>query len=135
MNRSRNLRSDVARNPPREGKLLEQFAQTVFVLGDARIKLAVSSFQVDVGDDPGAAMAGTGDIDHGQIVLPNHAIQMNVYEVQSRSRAPVAQQARLDMLGFERLFKQRIRQQVNLPDGKIIGGSPVGIERAELGLR
>ena len=38
----------------------------------------------------------------------------------------------LDVLPFERLLKQRVVQQVNLPDRQVIGRPPVGVELAEV---
>ena len=43
----------------------------------------------------------------------------------------MAQQARLDVLEFERLAQQRIGVEVNLPDGKIIRRAPVGVHFAQ----
>ena len=53
---------------------------------------------------PGAAVAGAGDENHVQIMLPDQTVEMDVDEIKARRRAPVAQQARLDVLGLQRLF-------------------------------
>ena len=52
----------------------------------------------------GAAVAGAADVDHVEVVRLDHAVQVDVDEVQPRRRAPVAQQARLDVLDLERLL-------------------------------
>src|ERR1700692_2115280 len=50
VNRTRSFGSDMARNSARKRKLLEQASESVFRLRNAGIKLAVSSFQVSVGN-------------------------------------------------------------------------------------
>ena len=37
------------------------------------------------------------------------------------------QQARLDVLFYERLTEQRIIEEINLPDAKIIRGAPIAL--------
>ena len=64
---------------------------------------------------------------------------MHIEKVQPRRRAPVAQQPRLHVVQRERPLQQRIVFQINLADGEIVGGAPVGIHlgqnfRAEGGL-
>ncbi len=61
-------------------------------------------------------MPGTDDIDDVQIIALDDAIQMNVKHIEARRRAPVAEQARLDVFAKERLLQQGIVEQVNLPD-------------------
>ena len=53
-------------------------------------------------------MTGTDDIDHVEIVMLNHAVQMDVDEIETRRGAPVAHQPGFDMLPCQRLLKQRI---------------------------
>src|SRR5687768_18353108 len=50
----------------------------------------------------GAAMAGAGDVNHAQIIALDDSIEMDVDEIQSRGRAPMAEQARLDVLALKR---------------------------------
>jgi hypothetical protein len=40
----------------------------------------------------------------------------------------MSQQTGLDMLQFQRFAEQRIPVQVNLADGKIVSGTPVGVD-------
>jgi hypothetical protein len=40
-------------------------------------------------------------------------------------------QARLDVLQLQRLVQQRIREEINLSDRKIIRGTPVGMDSAQ----
>ncbi len=77
-------------------------------------------------------MPGTDHEQHIQIARANHAIQMRIDEIQSRRRAPMTQQPRLDVLERQRLLEQRIVQQIDLPHRQIIRSAPPGMERALL---
>ena len=55
---------------------------------------------------------------------------MRIDEIQSRRGAPVAQQARLDVFQLQRLAKKRIFVEIDLPNGKIVGGAPIGVHFA-----
>jgi len=52
-----------------------------------------------------AAVARTGDVDDVQIMGLDDAIQVRVDEVQAWRRAPVPEQARLDVRERERFFE------------------------------
>jgi hypothetical protein len=43
----------------------------------------------------------------------------------------VAEQSRLDVLELERLPKQRIFEEIDLADGKVVGCAPISIDLAE----
>ena len=53
--------------------------------------------------------------------------KMHVEHVQARRSSPVAKQSRLDVLALQRLAQQRVIEQIDLPDGKIVGSAPKGI--------
>ena len=57
---------------------------------------------------------------------------MRVDEVQSRRRAEVAEQARLHVLGPQRLAQQRVVEQVDLADREIVRRTPVRVDQAQL---
>src|SRR5262249_9144987 len=103
VDRARRFGSDVAGHAAGEGKLLEELAQPGFVARDVRINLRVGSFEVDVPDERRAAVSGARDVNHVEVVLPNDAIQMDVDQILSRRRAPVAEQTRLDVSRLQRL--------------------------------
>jgi hypothetical protein len=60
-------------------------------------------------------------------MLLDQPVEMQIDEIQTRSRAPVAQQPRLDVFELQRLAQQGIRVEVDLPDRKIVRGAPVGV--------
>jgi len=66
---------------------------------------------------PGAAVAGSGDVDDVGFAVADDPVQVRVDEVESRRGAPVPQQPGLDVLGGQRFGQQRVVQQVDLPDG------------------
>ncbi|MGY3080095.1 hypothetical protein ACVWZZ_006503 [Bradyrhizobium sp. LM6.10] len=135
MDRARRFRRRVAGNAAGEGELSEQLAQSVRIACDIGIDLAVAAFEIGVGDHAGAAVAGTADIDHAQVQRADDAVEMGINEVQTRRRAPMAEQTRLDVLGPQGLAQQRVVEQVDLPDGEIVRSAPVAIEEAEVAAR
>ena len=96
------------------------------------IDLAVGAFEIGVGDERRSAVSGPGDVEHRQVVLPDDPIQVDVDEVETRRRAPVAEQPRLDVLARQRLLQQRIVVQIDLADRQIVGRPPVGVHFGEL---
>jgi hypothetical protein len=44
----------------------------------------------------------------------------------------MAEEARLDVVGLERLTQQRIVEQVDLTDREVVRGTPVGIQQIEV---
>ena len=135
VDRAGRFRRDMARNPAGKRELGEEPLHALHVLRDARIDFAVGSFEIGVGDQTRPAMPGAGDVDHVQIVLLDQPIEVGVDEVEARRGAPMAEQARLDVLFLERLAQQGIVEQVDLADGQIIGRAPVGVDERALGLR
>ena len=129
---ARRLRRDVTGDAAREGELAEQLAHALAVGADVRVDLAVGPLQVGVGHETGAAMTGPGDVDGVQVPVADDAVHVGVDEVEARRRAPVPQQARLDVLGQQRLAQQRVGEQVDLADREVVGGPPVRVEAAHL---
>ena len=72
------------------------------------------------------------DVNHVQIITLDDPVEVRAKHVEARRRAPVPEQARLDVLTLERLPQERVGEQVDLPDREIIRGPPVGVELAEL---
>ena len=131
MNRAGCLRRDVARNAAGKGELFEQPLHPVFILRDVGIDFAVGAFQVGVRHQSRPAVARPGDVDDVQVVFLDDPVQMDVDEVQPRRRAPVAEQARLDVRQLERLLQQRIVVEINLPDREVVGRPPIGIQLSQ----
>jgi len=127
VDRTRTLRRRVARDPAGKRKLQKQFAKAGLVLADVRIDLAVGALEVGVGDHCRAAMPRARDVDHVDVVFLDDAIQMDVDEVLSRSRAPVPEQHVLHVRERKRALQERIVVEIELADRQIVGGAPVGL--------
>jgi hypothetical protein len=132
VDRAWRLGSYVTGDAPRKGELPKQAPQTLLVVADVRVDLAVGALEIGVGDQPRASMAGTGHEDDVQIARLDQTVQMRVDEVQAGGGAPVAEQTRLDVLDCERFPQQRVVQEVDLPDGEVIRRAPVRVERLAL---
>ena len=128
VDRTRRFRRNVAGNAAGKGKLPEQAAHAFGVLRDIAIDLAVTAFQIGIGDQRRAAVAGAGDVDQVQVLLFDDPVEMRVNEVQARRGAPVAEQARLDVAPQQRFAQQRVVEQINLAHREVIGGAPVGVD-------
>src|SRR5579863_5251048 len=69
VNRPRRRRRNMARNPAGKRELREQLFQPGFVLADVRVKLTVGAFEVSIAHQRRAAVTGTGDVEHIQVIL------------------------------------------------------------------
>ena len=113
----RRLRRDVAADAAREGELAEQLADAVLVAGDVREVLGICPLEVRIGDGRRPAVPRSDDVDRVEIAGLDDPVQVRVDEVQAGRRAPVAEQAGLDMVAAQRLAEQGIVEQVDLADG------------------
>src|SRR5208337_3707479 len=125
----------MARDTAREGELSEQTLHALFVGRNVWIDLTVGRLEVGVRDKTGTAMPRAGDVDHVEVVLLDHPVQVNVDKVQAGRRSPVAEEPGLDVFFCERLFEQGIVVEINLTDGEVVSGPPVRIEQFPLFVR
>ena len=132
VNRSRRGRRNMAGNSAGKRKLLEQLFEPSLVLADVGINLAPGPFEVNVAHDRGAAVAGTGDVEHIEVILFDDPIQMHIDEVLTRRGAPVSDHQRLHVRQLQRLSQQGVVIEIDLADGQVISGPPIGIDLAEL---
>ena len=102
---------------PGKRELGEELPETGFVLADVRIDLAVGALKVGMAHERRAAVTGTSDIEHIQVILLDDPVQVNINEILARCRTPVPDHKRFHMRQFERLFQQRIVVEVELADG------------------
>ena len=77
-------------------------------------------------------MAGSGDEQHIGIARLDDTIEVNVEEIETRHRAPMAEQAGLGVLLLQRRAQQGIGKQIDLADREIIRGSPPRVHALEL---
>ena len=117
----------MAGNAARIRKLREEPLHAALILRDFRIDLAIGSLEIGVGHEGGAAMARPGHVDHVEIVQDDEAVQVDVYEIQAGRGAPVTQQPRLHVFQLQRHFQEGIVEEVDLADGQVVGGAPIGV--------
>ena len=131
VNRPRRRRGDMAGNPAGERELLEQLFQPGFVLGDVRINVAPGAFEVNIAHNRRAAVTGTGDVEHVQVILLDDPVQVYVDEVLARRGAPMPDHQGLDVRQFQRLLQQRIVVEINLADREVVRGTPIGVHLSQ----
>src|SRR6516162_10290590 len=56
---------------------------------------------------------------------------MDIDEVQAGRSSPMTQQSRLDVLALERGSKKRVGEEIDLADGEVVRGAPVGVHFAK----
>ena len=131
VDRARYLRRDVTADPARKRERAKQLPHASRVLRGVRIALAPDALEPRVGDRRRTAVARTDDEDRVPVALANHAIHVRDDQVEPRRGAPVPEQSRLHVLDAERLAKQRVLEQVDLPDRQVVRRPPVGVDRVE----
>ena len=104
----------------------------MLVLADVGINLAIRPLQVGVGHQRRPPVPGAGDVEHVQVVELDDPVQVDVEEILAGRGSPVTEQARLDMLQLQRLLEERVVHKVDLSDGQVVGGTPVGMHLAQL---
>src|SRR6185437_8914964 len=82
----RSRRRDVTGDPPGKRELGEELPETGFVLADVRIDLAVGALKVGMAHERRAAVTGTSDIEHIQVILLDDPVQVNINEILARCR-------------------------------------------------
>ena len=128
------LGCDVARDAAGEGELAEEPAQALGVLGDVGVDLRVGAVEVGRGDQPGAAVAGAGEVDGRLRALGDRPVEVGVEERQAGRGAPVAQQSRLDVVARQGLAQQRVVEQVDLAHRQEVRRAPPGVDALQRGV-
>jgi hypothetical protein len=77
------------------------------------------------------AVSGTGDVQHREVIALDDAVQVRVNQIEAGARSPVPEQPRLDVLAAQRFPQQRVIEEVDLPDGEVVRGAPVGVDAAQ----
>ena len=132
VDRSGRFRRDVARDATGEAELPEQPAHSVGVAADPWVHLAVRPLEVRIRHQTRAAMAWPGDVDHVEVALADDPVEVDVQQIESRNRAEMAEQPRLDVVRLQSLAEERVAEEIDLADGQVVRRSPVGVESLEL---
>ena len=103
VDRTRRFGGHMTRNAAGKRELFEQPLHPRSVLCDMGIGFRVTPLQIGVGHQTRTTMPRTSDVQDIEVMCLDHTVQMDVDKIQSRSRSPVADKARLHMLQSQRL--------------------------------
>src|SRR5262245_12003760 len=118
--RTGRLRRYMARDAAGERELGEQALHPLFVARAVRINLAVGSLGIGIRDQAGPAMPRAGNVDHVEVVLLDHPVQVNVDEIETGCGSPMTQEPRLDVILCEWLLEQRVVVEIDLADRTVV---------------
>ncbi len=122
----------VAGDAARCRELPDQAKKPALIQRDLGIDLGIRPFQVHIGDDRGAAVAGACDVQHVAVALLDQPVELHVDEAQRRRGPPVTQQSWLDVFGLQGLAEERVRLEVDLRNRQVVGRHPGGDERVQV---
>src|SRR6185295_5068492 len=88
VNGTRCFRRNVTGDAARKRTLLEEPLHSVRGLRNVRIDFAISSFQVSIRYQARATVPWSRNVNNIELIALDHAIEMNINEVQARRSAP-----------------------------------------------
>ncbi|MPN00378.1 hypothetical protein SDC9_147572 [bioreactor metagenome] len=115
-----------------EGELLKQLAHTVCVERHVGIDLRIAAIQPVLCHHGIASVPRPGQVDHIEIILSDHTVQMGIDKVLSGDRAPMTNDFVFDVFAAQWFAQQRIVKQIKLARSQIIAGTPPGIQQVQL---
>lgn len=89
-------------------KTVEKGAAGRWHCAQPRVTLGVGAFEVSLRHHRWPAMAGAGDKEHREVILIDQPVKVRVDQVESRRRAPMAQQTRFDVCLCQGHVQQRV---------------------------
>lgn len=122
---------DDERVVARRRELAEEKPHAVLIARNLRVNLSVRSFEIGVRIERWSAVSRARYVDDVGVTLFDEPVQMDVDEVLSGRRTPVAEQSRLDLVGGKGLAQKRVFEEVDLTDTQIIRGAPITIHPLE----
>ena len=140
---ARGLGREVAGDAAGIGELTEELLEAGLVIGDVGTDLAVGAVEKGLRGAGRSAVTRAHEEDGILLVVGDEAVDVAEQEVDARRGAPVADEAVLDvgttevaglagLLVNPILAHQRVRAQVDLADGQVVGGTPVPLDTLEL---
>lgn len=84
-------------------------------LGNIRVYFAVCPFKPGIRYYPRASMPRACNENDIQVLLVDHAVEVDISEVQSGRSTPMAEQAWFHVLALERLLQERGVEEIDLP--------------------
>src|SRR5258708_35362998 len=98
----------MAGDTSRRRELAKEAVYPLFILRDLGIDLAIRPLQIDIGQERWTAVARSRQIDRLDLVILDQPVEVQINETQTGRRAPVTQQAGLDVGWLQRPFGPRI---------------------------
>ena len=80
-------------------------------------------------------MPRAGDVDHVEVEFLDQPVQVDVDEIQTWRRSPMAEQPRLDVFLCQGLLEQRVVVEIDLADRQVVGGPPIRIHQCPFFVR
>ena len=108
------LRRHMAGDAAGEGETLEELLHSLLVSGNVGIDLGIAAVQPVLRHHGVAAVAGTGEIDHIQIVALDDPIQMGIDEVLAGAGPPVSHDGLLEVAFDQRALQEGVIHQIQL---------------------
>ena len=124
--------TDVARHSEGRRELPEQPPHTFGVLRDLGIHLCPGALEPYVRIRRRPAVARSDEKNGVEAARSDQPVQVCIDEIDPRRRSPVAEQAGFDVLGAQRLAKERIAIQVDLTHGQIVRRAPPRVDGTQL---
>ena len=124
VDRTRCLHAHVTRDATRRGELPAQRSEPIRIRGHVRIDLAVGALEVGRCHQRRTAVPGPGDVEPFRVGLANTPVEEGVDHREPRTRTPVPEQARFDVLDAERLAQQDVVLQIDLRNRQVVGRGP-----------
>src|SRR5215472_10720386 len=125
VNRAGSFRRAVAADAPRKGKLLKELVQACFVFAFFRIDFGVRTLKICRSQNARRAVSRARHEDHVEVEFLDQPVQVDIDESQTWARAPMPEQAVLDVLWLQRFLQQGIRLKIDHAQRQIAAGAPV----------
>ena len=124
-------RAEVAGEPARPRERPHQPGHPVVIAAEIRIDLGERPVDPLVREVGGRAVADAGDQQDVRVGVDDQPVEAGVHEVDAGAGAPVPQQARLHVLGPQRLLEQDVRAEIDLGGGEVVREAPVLAQRGD----
>src|SRR5260370_13204273 len=128
-------RGEVAGKSAGPGEIVHQIRESGGILTVPRIEFGQRPFEKQIGEDRRRAVSGSDNQKDIRGGVLNQTIEVRIDEIEAGLRAPVAEQAGLDILRLERLAQERVIPEIELRGADVVRGAKMSVDLAEAFLR
>ena len=118
-------RSQVARKAARPGEAADQLPEPVAVAAQLRLDVLERAVDPEVREVRRCAVTGSGDQEDARAGVEDQPVQPGIHQVETRHRAPVPEQPRLDVLVAKRFLQQVVVLQVDHRGRDVVRGAAI----------